>query len=198
MESRKTGGRDVERRRGSTKTIDEAAPVVRFQRLIAAADRRQRFRSESSGEPCRTRQSAAPEPRREDRGRSRKVRSETVSGSDSEDRRRGIRSGRNANFARPSAKTFQNCPRPRAADSGAADFRKGEAYLYRARRAEETGDQAVQYLKAASNNSSAKAEAPSEPCMPRPLCAARSADILSHVCTGTASGSQQSGYWKDI
>jgi len=47
-------------------------------------------------------------------------------------------------------------PAPAAADSGAADFRKGEAYLY-GRGAPKNCDQAVKYLKAASSKSSAKA-----------------------------------------
>jgi hypothetical protein len=47
-------------------------------------------------------------------------------------------------------------PEPAAADSGDADFRKGEAYLY-GRGAHENCDEAVKYLKAASAKSNAKA-----------------------------------------
>ncbi len=47
-------------------------------------------------------------------------------------------------------------PAPPAADTGDADFRKGEVYLY-GRGAHENCDQAVKYLKAASAKSSAKA-----------------------------------------
>jgi len=47
-------------------------------------------------------------------------------------------------------------PEPIAADSGDADFRKGEAYLY-GRGAHENCDEAVKYLKAASAKSNAKA-----------------------------------------
>jgi TPR repeat protein len=54
-----------------------------------------------------------------------------------------------------SAKTSK-LPEPAAADSGAADFRKGEAYLY-GRGAPKNCDQAVKYLKTASSKSSAKA-----------------------------------------
>ncbi len=49
-----------------------------------------------------------------------------------------------------------NLPEPAAADSGDADFRKGEAYLY-GRGAPKNCDQAVKYLKAASAKSNAKA-----------------------------------------
>jgi hypothetical protein len=47
-------------------------------------------------------------------------------------------------------------PEPAAADSGVAEFHKGEAYLY-GRGAAENCDQAVKYLKAASAKSNAKA-----------------------------------------
>jgi len=47
-------------------------------------------------------------------------------------------------------------PEPGAADSGDADFRKGEAYLY-GRGTHENCDEAVKYLKAASAKSNAKA-----------------------------------------
>ena len=48
-------------------------------------------------------------------------------------------------------------PESAAADSGTADFQKGEAYLY-GRGAPENCDQAVKYLKSASAKSSAKAK----------------------------------------
>jgi len=54
-----------------------------------------------------------------------------------------------------SAKTSK-LPEPAASGSGDAAFRKGEAYLY-GRGAPKNCDQAVKYLKAASNKSSAKA-----------------------------------------
>jgi hypothetical protein len=47
-------------------------------------------------------------------------------------------------------------PEPAAADTGTADFQKGEAYLY-GRGAPESCDQAVKYLKSASAKSNAKA-----------------------------------------
>ena len=62
----------------------------------------------------------------------------------SEDRRQRIR-----------AQGFE-VPAPATADTGDADFRKGEAYLY-GRGAPENCDEAVKYLKAASAKSNAKA-----------------------------------------
>ncbi|MGA7078540.1 MAG: zinc-ribbon domain-containing protein [Terriglobales bacterium] len=56
-----------------------------------------------------------------------------------------------ASIAKPS-----RLPEPAAGDSGDADFRKGEAYLY-GRGAHENCDEAVKYLKAASAKSNAKA-----------------------------------------
>ncbi len=61
-----------------------------------------------------------------------------------------------ASIAKPSRAKASKLPEPAAADSGDADFRKGEAYLY-GRGAHENCDEAVKYLKAASANSNAKA-----------------------------------------
>ena len=58
--------------------------------------------------------------------------------------------------ASAAAPRASSVPVPAAADTGDADFRKGEAYLY-GRGMPENCDEAVKYLKAASAKSSAKA-----------------------------------------
>ena len=58
--------------------------------------------------------------------------------------------------ARVASARAPNLDQPATADSGDADFRKGEAYLY-GRGAPKNCDQAVKYLKAASAKSNAKA-----------------------------------------
>ena len=99
--------------------------------------------------------SAAPEPRRKTADAAAKSEAKPVTPGVTPKIALGDKSAEKRELRATSAKTSK-LPAPAAADSGAADFRKGEAYLY-GRGAPKNCDQAVKYLKAASNKSSAKA-----------------------------------------